>query len=540
LSETDVHDRPSADAVEALKRGDFAAAFSLADTALRGGAATPALFNVRALCQQEKGRYAEALADFECARAAFPHDAALLHSIGLCLFHLGQFRRAANVLDRSVTIAPQSAETHYLRALALQAAGEIEAAERALERTLALAPDHVDATTRLAAIREQKGHAPDATRLAERALSLDPDRADAALVLVRTEIEKKDYASAEHRLRASLENPDFTGSPRIAALGLLGDVLDFQDRPGEAFAMYNAANDACRSLYAPEFTVGRALDNVRGIVAWLERANPWPPTEPAALPAEAPAAHVFLLGFMRSGTTLLESILASNPQTVASDEGDFLRDAAQTFLGSDAGLDRLALLGKDELARWRLEYWRGAFNKMGSLAGRTFIDKMPFNSVRLPLIAKLFPDARVIFAVRDPRDVVLSVFRNRFVVQSDTFEFLRLEDCAQYYDAVMRLAMLCFAKLPLHVYQVAYEDMVEKFDETVRAICAFAGVAWDDAMRDFRRGTRAVNIASVSAAQVRRGLYKGAIGQWRRYAGELEPVFPVLEPWIGKLGYPPQ
>jgi hypothetical protein len=74
----------------------------------------------------------------------------------------------------------------------------------------------------------------------------------------------------------------------------------------------------------------------------------------------------------------------------------------------------------------------------------------------------------------------------------------------------------------------------------VRAICAFAGVTWDEAMRDFRRGTRAVNIASVSAAQVRRGLYKDAIGQWRRYARELEPVLPVLQPWIEKLGYPPQ
>jgi len=528
------------DAVEALKRGDFAAAFSLADAALRGGAATPALFNVRAVCHQEKGRHAEALADFECARAAFPNDAALLHSIGRCLFQLHQFRRAANVLDRSATIAPQSAETHYLRALALQAAGETEAAERALERTLAVAPDHVDATTRLAAIRERTGHAQEATELAARALQLEPGRADAALLFARTDIEKKDYASAERRLRTSLESPDFTGSPRIAALGLLGDVLDFQDRPVEAFAAYRDANDACRSHHAPEFAVGRARDNVRGIVAWLERANRWPATEPGAPPADAPAAHVFLLGFMRSGTTLLESILASSPQTVASDESDFLRDAAQTFLGSDGGLDRLAVLGKDKLARWRLEYWRGALGKTGPLAGKVFVDKMPFNSVRLPLIAKLFPDARVIFAVRDPRDVVLSVYRNRFVVQSDTFEFLRLEDCAQYYDAVMRLAMLCFVKLPLHVYQVAYEDLVEKFDETVRAICAFAGITWDEAMRDFRRGTRAVNIASVSAAQVRRGLYKGAVGQWRRYARELEPVLPLLQPWIENLGYPPQ
>jgi hypothetical protein len=241
---------------------------------------------------------------------------------------------------------------------------------------------------------------------------------------------------------------------------------------------------------------------------------------------------------MRSGTTLLESVLASSPQIVAVDEFDFLSDAARYFLGSDDGLDRLAALPAEEIVRWREEYWRAVHAKVGPVAGKVFLDKLPFNSVKLPLIARLFPEARVLFAVRDPRDVVFSAFRNRFVVHTDSFEFLRLEDCARYYAAVMRLAELCFEKLPLKPFEIRYESLVENFDETVEAACRFIGIDWNESLRDFSHGVRSVNIGSVSAPQVRRGLYRGAAGQWRRYREQLQPVFPILQPWIEKLGYP--
>lgn len=534
----DAQNREAAEAVEALKRGDFPLAFSLADGALRRGAPTPALFNVRAICHQESGRYAEALADFECARAAFPHDAHLLHSIGDCLFRLGQFPRAVAVLDRAIAIAPQSAETNYLRALALQSAREVDASERALERTLALEPNHADASTRLATIKERRGESSEALRLAERALALDTGRTDAALVVIRTLIDERNYELAEHQLRAILDDANFVGAQRVSALGLLGDVLDFQDRPAEAFAMYTAANDACRALYAPDYAVGRAVDNVRGIAAYFEKTDRWPASELPVRSGDEPASHAFLLGFMRSGTTLLESILASSPQTVASDERDFLHDAAQNFLGSNDGLERLKSLGADQIDRWRRHYLREARNKTGSLAGRLFLDKLPFNSVKLPLLARLFPEARVVFAIRDPRDVVLSVFRNRFAVSPDTYEFLQLRDCANYYESVMRLADFCFRKLPLNVLRIRYEDLVENFEERVRAVCEFVNIDWEESMRGFRRGVQSINIGSVSAPQVRRGLYKGATGQWRRYREQLDPVLPILQPWVETLGYP--
>ena len=167
-----------------------------------------------------------------------------------------------------------------------------------------------------------------------------------------------------------------------------------------------------------------------------------------------------------------------------------------------------------------------------------FVDKYPLNSDRLPLIAKLFPNAKVLFALRDPRDVVLSCFRRRFEMNPAMYEFCTLAGAATLYDAVMRLAELYKAKLALPFQDVRHERVVEDLRGEVGAVCDFIGVAWDDAMLDFAETARRRGVRTPSAGQVVRGLYDEGIGQWRNYAAELEPVMPLLTPWVEAFGYP--
>jgi len=155
------------------------------------------------------------------------------------------------------------------------------------------------------------------------------------------------------------------------------------------------------------------------------------------------------------------------------------------------------------------------------------------------LIARLFPDAKVIFAVRDPRDVVLSCFRRRFDMGPYSFEFLRLDDCARFYASVMTLVERYRQTLPLMLLDYRYEDMIADFESSVRGACRFIGIGWRDSMRDFSASADAINRRSASALQVRRGLYGDAAGQWRRYREQLAPVFPILQPWVERFGYPP-
>jgi hypothetical protein len=122
-----------------------------------------------------------------------------------------------------------------------------------------------------------------------------------------------------------------------------------------------------------------------------------------------------------------------------------------------------------------------------------------------------------------------------------SFEFLRLDDCARFYAAVMQLMDSAREKAPfLEICEVRYEDLIAGFDRTVANVCKFLGIEWNENMRHFQSASPAIDRRSQSAAQVRRGLYQGATGQWRNYETELASVVPILMPWIRRFGYQPE
>jgi hypothetical protein len=249
--------------------------------------------------------------------------------------------------------------------------------------------------------------------------------------------------------------------------------------------------------------------------------------------AEAP---VFILGFPRSGTTLLGQILAVNPEVALLEERSLLDEAIAEFVDTPDGMIRLAGMSAQDLEPFRADFEaRAAGFATGN--GRRIVDQTALNAVNLPLIGRLFPEAPVVFAIRDPRDVVFSCFRRQFAPSRFTLEFRTLESTARFYDGTMRLTDLCRARMSLKLHEIRHEDVVADFDAQIGRLCAFTGIAWSDAMRDFHRGAEDRTVATRSAAQIRRGLSSDGVGAWKRYRDELAPVLPILEPWIARFGY---
>ena len=250
-----------------------------------------------------------------------------------------------------------------------------------------------------------------------------------------------------------------------------------------------------------------------------------------------PRTSLLLLGFPRSGTTLLEQVLASNPNVVTLEERDPARDAVQAFMPKSRKLRALAEASEETLDEYRSRYWRNVRKHDVEPEGKIFVDKGPIYTVNMPVLTRLFPRAKFLFAIRDPRDVVFSCFRRRFGVNPTSFEFLTLEGTARFYAAVMRLAEIYRDKLPLDVFELHHEALVDDFDGQTRALCSFMGLPWDDAMRRFSDRSKIGAISTVSGSQIARGLNREGIGQWRRYAEQLAPVLPILQPWVEKFGY---
>jgi tetratricopeptide (TPR) repeat protein len=533
----DIRARAMEDIRAALASGDLNRAIEIADLSIRRGVRDPQFYQIRGRCLHDAGRYEEAIADYRRAMPAPRQDPAILGAIGACLLKLERLRPALEAFDASLAINPKSPEVHYHRGLALATDGNHDEAARAYERAIALAPNYVEPIANLASIAARKGEAR-AEGLARRALRLNPQAPMAKIALVMLEIENQSFVKAEQALRSLLAEDTLSFSQCASARRLLADTLDGQGRYAEAFAIYDAVNHELRDRNADRFP-RRGVESANHLIAYFEQASParWVATDPPAASPDAPAEHVFLLGFVRSGTTLLEQVLGSHPNVVALEEKGLLNDLSDRFMTSNVALESLSSLSGRELANYREMYWRRVRELAGSVTGKVFVDKQPLNSVKLPLISKLFPAAKVLFALRDPRDVVFSCFRRPFKINLAMFEFLSLADAAEFYAAVMRLTELYRTKLPLNVLDHRYEDLVQDFEGQVRKICTFIGVEWAEEMRHFDKLAPAVDLRSPSARQVARPLYAEGAGHWRNYAEQLAPALPVLEPWVGKFGY---
>jgi hypothetical protein len=259
-----------------------------------------------------------------------------------------------------------------------------------------------------------------------------------------------------------------------------------------------------------------------------------------APPHLAPKGLAFILGFARSGTTLLGQILAASSDIVMLEEREVLSSSAGGFVQSPDGLARLARLAPASVAQYRDAYWRNAAKAAdAALDGKVLVDQTALNTPMLPVIGLLFPQATVLFAVRDPRDVVLSCFRRRFDPTPFTLEFASLESTARVYDLTMRLAEACRPHMASRMVDVRYERVVADFDAEIGGLCARLGIAWTDAFRDFQRTSEGRMLTTASATQVRRGLNSDSIGAWRHYRDQMAPVLPLLQPWVERFGYPP-
>jgi len=526
-----------------LRAYGIEAAGDLAVEALAEKVEHPAVLNLAASVSYRQGRFEEAAQLLKRARALAPKDPNILNSLGVSLKALGRTTDALQAYDAAVRADPNMAAPNFNRGVVLEDLSDLRAARSAYEQAATLDRNYPEPLARLAWLSAQAGDAESARTYGERTLSLAPANMLARMALAFADLQQRNLAGAEGWLSVLVQDPSLTPVNRSIVLGLIGDLRDAEGRPAEAFAAYEASNAELRALNAARFETGEdaALGQVRRLAAWFEANDrePWHQPPPARPRASDPKAHIFLVGFPRSGTTLLENVLAAHPDVVTLEEKGCLDVLAASYLTSNEGMERLAGISSGEALRQRDLYW-SMVRKFGlEPRGRVFIDKMPLASVQLPLVAKLFPDARVLFARRDPRDVVLSCFRRRFEMNPSMYELLTLSGAAAYYDGVMRLSEVYRASLPLPQHVVRYESLVDDFEGTARSACRFLDLDWDEGLFDFASKARSRGISTPSSAQVVRGLNREGQGTWRRYRAQMAPVLPLLDPWVRLFDYEP-
>ncbi len=473
------------------------------------------------------GRLDESVEPYAAAARLEPRNAALQLELGKLLRHLGRQSAAVEPLGRAAALAPGEAEVQVELGRALAGLGELDSAEAAYRRALALASGGALAWLELGIVLERGNRLDSLGPLLDEAEAKGVAADDLAyLHALRLNEEGRMEEALELARRAPA---DVEPERRALLIGKLADRIGDGKAAFDAFAEANriAADEPAATRADPE-DYRRRVEALAELVSpgWFES---WSPLERGGRPPP-----VFLVGFPRSGTTLLDTVLMGHPDVEVLEEEPILEPVSERL----GGFERLPDLGQAEADSLRALYFAGLDRLVADSAGKTVIDKLPLNLLAAPLIHRLFPDARILFAQRHPCDVVLSCFMQSFEINDAMANFLDLEDSARLYDLALAFWERCREALPFKVHTVRYEALVENLEAEARAVLDFLGLPWDPAVLDHRRTARARGtISTPSYSQVTRPIYREASGRWERYREQMAPVLPILAPWARRLGY---
>ena len=411
--------------------------------------------------------------------------------------------------------------------------GAKSASIAAYRKVAQFAPDDLIAHAQLAALLESTHNLEEARTHADVALRIDPTHFAAALALARTLLRQEKFAEAERAALAATQSPRTDADDQALAWSLVGEARDRLNQPSNAFKAFTRANQIMLRQYGAmqQHTHPAHPANVSSLTRFVELMRPTRAIESATPPP------VFLIGFPRSGTTLIEQVLSAHSQTFCLGETDHLFEAMSVVLRDGDLFARVINVTPAEIETVRKAYRQVVLRDHPEADGRIIVDKHPLHIVLLPLINTFFPDAKIIFTQRDPRDTALSCYQQCFGINVATAQFLDLAHTAEYFDTVMTLMIACREHLTLDLHQVNYQDAVRDLESETRQMAAFLGVDFEPAMLRYDAHARTRSISSASARQVINPIYDRSINRWRRYTRDLAPVLPLLNKWARRLGY---
>jgi len=328
----------------------------------------------------------------------------------------------------------------------------------------------------------------------------------------------------------------------------LAMLYDRVDNAEKAFENYQRGKDVMRLTVAynslDKDSVSREIAAMTAEMKTLEKM---PAT--AVLPVSGSASQlVFLVGFPRSGTTLLDQILTSHPRITVAEEKAAVGKMAHYLLHrhgkAPAEIDHVAIraaledINADELAEMRRIFFAEHGPDAMKGRGEIFVDKLPLNILQAMLIKRVFPEAKFILALRHPCDSVFSCFMQFFDLNTSMIRFIDLDDSARFYAEAFDLWDLIRSKVDIESHSVYYEDVVSDFKPTIAALLEFLNVEWTDAVLDYDETARKRGrIHTPSYHQVTEKIYTRASGRWLRYKKQLSAILPVLRPYAEKHGY---
>lgn len=507
------------EALDLFAAGDVGAAEECLEQALSAVPGHPDALHLLGLAAKTQGDDAKAIELIERALERMPRHPVFHNNLGNIRLDLGNEEAAADHYRQAIDTEPGYAEAHFNLGIALERQGRADEAVASYRNALEHNPDYVEAHFNLGSALESVGDSEAGVSEYRQAVAISPGYARAyyRIASAGPEVLADSELQAMEDLLARAE----AGSDAAIHLqfGLARAFAD-RDDPDRAFRLWEKANAAKRATY--EYDVAESVQYHESIAAKFTVDL----LEAMAGSGNDGEAPIFIVGMPRSGTSLVEQILASHPQVGGAGELTYLRDIVRALAREKDGVAypeyAEALTGRD-IEGAAKEY----IGKIRARVAPPFrvADKMPGNFLYLGMVRLMLPNARIVHCVRDPVATCFSCYTHLFnAPQRFTYD---LTDLGTFHRSYRRLMTHWHSVLPGRIIDIRYEDLVAEQEVTTRRLLEFCGLEWDDACLSFHETKRPVRTAS--AAQVRQPLYSRALRDWKRYEKHLSPLLEALQ-----------
>ena len=520
---------------------DLRPAASRAPAIISGlGVDVPEVRQARALWQT--GRFDDALNLFEAAVRKYPQNLVALVDASRAFGARFEIDRAEEMLDRLSKLGKNNAEVLHLAGQSYRMIFRPEKAIRCFERVLTVTRRNPDTFLELAVLYERRHRLAEAMAMAEDCLRAEPGYQEAQLFKGRLLRRLKESVAADGLFRSLADNAQAHPLVRAQAWAEIAQRLDNEGDYDGAMQAMTRCKDFVRAEEKPALEESERLQRIlRDLACALtpDHLKRW-----TSVPCPPPIRkQAVLTSFPRSGTTLLEQVLDSHPGLVSSDEREiFGRDifpaiwrSPTTPIPTVAALDEVP---EERLKAQRDRYFAYVEAALSQPIGdRVHLDKNPPLTLLIPGMLRLIPQTRLLIALRDPRDVVISCFMQYLPLNTNSVCYLSLERTAARYahdmDIWLRLKrMLCAPWL-----EVRYEDCVRQMEIEARRTLDFLDLPWDPAVLNYRDRLKEKPVNSPTYEAVSKPLYTSSIARWKNYRKYLEPCLETLKPCIEAFGY---
>jgi tetratricopeptide (TPR) repeat protein len=515
------HDPTQPDALNmlgviALRRGQYHEALASFATALRTRP-TEALYHYNmGLAYRRAGARDESVHSLRAAVKYQPDLVPAWSDLCLALTEIGELEAACAAGNEAIRLAPENFVAHTNLAVALDASAEYGVAFKHYKRAAELAPDQAVVHKNLALSLTGMGDKVEAAPCLRTAIRLDPSYAEAYRHLVDLtrydSLENSDAAD----IRRLLSQDDLDSQARAELHFALGKMHDDCDDWAQAFWHFTEGNRLVKPRYMFDvYELERRVDRLIGFFSLKFMKQRIGSGHPSRKP-------VLVVGMPRSGTTLVQQMIASHPKAFGAGELRWWASLERGLAGMNGGkasfpecLSGLSRDARHETAERYLAYLR----RLNANAERV-VDKMPENFMRLGLVRLFFGNIRIIHCQRDPMATGFSIFRQLF--PGNIHWGYDLNDIGAYYRQYARIMHHWMDTMPENILNVQYEDMVNDTEAVCRRIIEFVGLPWDPACLDFYR--HKTHVHTASSGQVRRPVYTDSLARWRHYEAFLEPL----------------